>query len=152
LIALDTNLLVYASRTDLPSNERAFQLVAGLADGTQRWAIPWPCVTEFLCVVTNRKVFTVPTPLPDALDQVEAWLEAGSLLLAETLRGWEHLKEQVTAAGLSGPGVHDARIAAICLDHEVRELWTADRDFSKFPKLRTRNPLAEQPDEAEQTA
>jgi len=23
----------------------------------------------------------------------------------------------------------------------VRELWTADRDFSRFPRLRTRNPL-----------
>ena len=39
--------------------------------------------------------------------------------------------------------VHDARIAALCLSHGVRELWSADRDFSRFPALRTRNPLVE---------
>ena len=44
-------------------------------------------------------------------------------------------------AKLSGPRIHDARIAALCLNHGVRELWTADRDFSMFPKLKTRNPL-----------
>ena len=42
---------------------------------------------------------------------------------------------------ISGAAIHDARIAAICLDHGVDELWTCDRDFSRFPDLRTRNPL-----------
>ena len=51
------------------------------------------------------------------------------------------LRELARAAKLSGPRIHDARIAALCLHHGVRELWTADRDFSMFPKLKTRNPL-----------
>jgi predicted nucleic acid-binding protein len=41
--------------------------------------------------------------------------------------------------------VHDARIAALCLQHGVRELWSADRDFNRFPALRTRNPLVAAP-------
>jgi predicted nucleic acid-binding protein len=41
----------------------------------------------------------------------------------------------------AGAQVHDARIAALCLHHGVTELWTADRDFGRFPELRTRNPL-----------
>jgi hypothetical protein len=45
------------------------------------------------------------------------------------------------AGNIAGPLVHDARIAAICLQHGVRELWTADRDFSRFPQLKTVNPL-----------
>jgi toxin-antitoxin system PIN domain toxin len=144
LIAVDTNLLVYSSRAELPNNEAAFRLLGDLADGSEQWAIPWPCIAEFLCVVTNAKIFTIPTPLPDALDQVEAWLAAGPLLLAETLRTWDHFREQVGITQLAGPRVYDARIAAICLDHGVRELWTADRDFSKFPRLRSRNPLLEE--------
>jgi predicted nucleic acid-binding protein len=40
-----------------------------------------------------------------------------------------------------GPQVHDARVAALCRLHGIRELWTADRDFSRFPQLRVRNPL-----------
>jgi len=53
----------------------------------------------------------------------------------------ETLRKLATHAKLSGPRIHDARIAALCLHHGVRELWTADRDFSLFPKLKTRNPL-----------
>lgn len=44
---------------------------------------------------------------------------------------------------VSGPLVHDARVAAICIGHGVRELLTADRDFSRFSSLVTRNPLVE---------
>jgi predicted nucleic acid-binding protein len=47
----------------------------------------------------------------------------------------------VVQARIDGPRVHDARIAALCLRHGITELWTADRDFSRFPTLRVRNPL-----------
>jgi predicted nucleic acid-binding protein len=40
-----------------------------------------------------------------------------------------------------GGRVHDARIAAICLEHKVRELWSADRDFGRFSELKVINPL-----------
>lgn len=42
---------------------------------------------------------------------------------------------------LKGPMIHDARIAAICLSHGVKKLWTCDRDFARFPSLRHENPL-----------
>ena len=58
--------------------------------------------------------------------------------------GLEQLRDLAVRAKLSGPRIHDARIAALCLHHGVRELWTADRDFSAFPKLKTRNPLVNQ--------
>jgi len=47
----------------------------------------------------------------------------------------------MTAGQIVGPRVHGARIAALCLQHGVRELWTADRDFSRFPQVKTLNPL-----------
>jgi predicted nucleic acid-binding protein len=52
------------------------------------------------------------------------------------------LRHQIVSGRIAGPRVHDARIAALCLAHGVRELWTADRDFSRFPSLATSNPLA----------
>jgi predicted nucleic acid-binding protein len=55
---------------------------------------------------------------------------------------WEVLAGLLRAARVSGPRIHDARIAAICVQHAVTELWTADRDFSRFAGLTTRNPLA----------
>ncbi len=50
-------------------------------------------------------------------------------------------EELLGSAQISGPRIHDAKIASICLQSGVRELWTADRDFSRFPALKTRNPL-----------
>jgi predicted nucleic acid-binding protein len=62
-------------------------------------------------------------------------------LLGETSNHWDVLRRITTAARLAGPAIHDARIAALCLENGVKELWTADRDFSRFPDLSTRNPL-----------
>jgi predicted nucleic acid-binding protein len=45
-------------------------------------------------------------------------------------------------AKITGPRVHDGRIASLCIHHGVRELLSADRDFTKFGELKTRNPLA----------
>jgi uncharacterized protein len=142
VIAVDTNILVYAHREDSEWHEAAARAVRELAEGAGAWAIPWPCVHEFLAVTTHPRIFKTPTPLAAALDQVEAWLEAPSLVrLAEDADYWTVLRALVAQARVSGPRVHDARVAALCLTHSVRELWTADRDFSMFPALRVRNPL-----------
>jgi toxin-antitoxin system PIN domain toxin len=142
LIALDTNILVYAHREDSPFHEAALSCVAELAEGLATWAIPWPCVHEFLAIVTHPRVYAPPTPLPRALDQVEAWLESPSLLLiAETAAHWPILKELRPAGRIAGPQVHDGRVAALCRQHGVRELWSADRDFSRFGGITVRNPL-----------
>jgi toxin-antitoxin system PIN domain toxin len=143
LIAVDTNLLVYAHRTDSEWHERAAACIRELAEASSPWALPWPCIHEFLAIATHPRIWDPPTPTEAALDQVEAWLESPSLvLLAESPEHWKALRDQIVAGRISGPRVHDARIAALCLVHGVRELWTADRDFSRFPSLATSNPLA----------
>jgi toxin-antitoxin system PIN domain toxin len=143
LIALDTNVLVYSHRRDSEWHTPAERLVRSLAEGTAPWAIPWPCLHEFLAIATHPAIYDPPTPLEGALDQVDAWLEAPALVvLAERSGYWKQLRELVAAGRASGARVHDARVAALCLTHGVRELWTADRDFGRFPELETRNPLA----------
>jgi len=142
VIAVDTNILVYAHREDSPFHEAAFLCVAELADGLASWAIPWPCLHEFLAVATHPRIYTSPTPLAQALDQVEAWLASPTLvLLAETTEHWPRLRALLEAGRVAGPQVHDARVAALCQQHGVRELWSADRDFSRFAGLAVKNPL-----------
>jgi len=73
---------------------------------------------------------------------IRAWRESPSVvLLAEDDDYWPMLEAVVQRAGLSGPAIHDARIAVLCMRHGVREPLTADRDFSRFAALVTRNPL-----------
>jgi len=142
MIAVDSNVLVYAHRGDSPWHEAAYACVAGLAEGRDPWAIPWPCIHEFLAIVSHHRIYAPPTPLAAALDQVQAWLESPTLvLLAETEGYWPKLQRLLRSARASGPQVHDARVAALCLEHGINELWTADRDFSRFPTLKVRNPL-----------
>lgn len=144
MIGVDTNLLLYAHRADSPWHPRARDCIAELAEGSAAWAIPWPCLHEFLAIATHPRIFAPPTPLAKALDQVDAWLESPSLVvLAESDSHWSRLRELLAAGRVAGPKVHDARIAALCLTYGVRELWTADRDFGRFPALSTRNPLVE---------
>ncbi len=142
MIAVDTNLLVYAHREDSPWHDVAFSRLTELAEGRSSWAIPWPCLHEFLAIVTHPRIYAPPTPLPVALDQIQAWLEApGLVLLAEGEGYWPTLRDALSAARATGGQVHDARIAALCRFHGIQELWTADRDFSRFPDLTVRNPL-----------
>jgi uncharacterized protein len=146
LIAIDTNLLVYAHREDSPFHKRAFDRVAELAAGPANWAIPWPCLHEFLAIVTHPRIYAPPTPLPAALDQVDAWLESPRLvLLAESTAHWPTLQTLLIDGRIAGPQVHDARVVALCRQHGVRELWSADRDFTRFPGIVVVNPLIEPP-------
>jgi hypothetical protein len=142
MIAVDSNLLVYAHREDSPWHDAAYARIAELAEGQVPWAIPWPCIHEFLAIVTHPKIYDPPTPLEKAVAQIDAWLESPSLLLlSESEDYWQHLRPLLQAGKVCGPQVHDARIAALCRHHGIPELWTADRDFGRFPDLKVRNPL-----------
>ena len=142
MIALDSNLLVYAHREDSPWHHAAYARIVELTESPAAWAIPWPCIHEFLSIVTHPRIYAPPTPLEKAIDQVEAWLESPSLvLLSESEDYWTKLRSILQMGRVSGPQVHDARVAALCQQHGVSELWTIDRDFSRFPGLTIRNPL-----------
>lgn len=141
MIAVDTNILIYAHREESPFHDQARSSIEALAGSGVAWAIPWPCVHEFHSIVTHPRVFDPPTPIDAAIDQMEAWMECPWLeILGETAHHWRRLRGMIAQARITGPRIHDARIAAICLQHGVSELWSADRDFSAFPDLRVRNP------------
>ena len=142
MIAIDTNILVYVHRQDSPWHEAAYERLAALAESRVPWAIPWPCIHEFVAIVTHPHIYNPPSPLHTAVAQVEAWLEAPGLVLLGEMEGyWPELRAFLVAGRVVGPQVHDARIAALCRLHGVEELWTSDRDFSRFPGLKTTNPL-----------
>lgn len=144
MIAVDSNILVYAHREESPFHAVAARRVSELAEGAASWAIPWPCVHEFLAIVTNPRVYAPPTPFARVLAQVEAWMESPTLtLLAEGSMHWQALRSLLSSGRITGGRVHDAKIAALCQQHGVRTLWSADRDFSRFGGFAVTNPLVE---------
>jgi toxin-antitoxin system PIN domain toxin len=142
MIAVDTNILVYAHRADSSWHGAADQCIEELAESGKPWAIPWPCIHEFLAVVTHPKIYRPPTPVPTAIRQVECWMECPTLaLLGESGGHWAILKSILLAGNIAGPVIHDARVAAICRQHGVKTLWSADRDFSRMAGISIVNPL-----------
>ncbi len=143
MIAVDTNILVYAHRRSSPYWHEAMRLLGELAGGPDLWAIPWPCCYEFLGVTTNRRAWGDSVSTTDqAWRQLEAWTASPSCrLIGETAGFMDTLSEIVNGLNVRGPKIHDAKIAAICLANGVDVLLTNDRDFAMFPQLVTRNPF-----------
>lgn len=143
MIAVDTNVLVYAHKQGSPFHSEAKTLLANLAGSPAPWAIPWACLHEFYAVVTHPRLYAPPSAPSEALGQIEAWLDVPSVrVLAEAHDHFPRLAELIRSANVVGSQVYDAKIAAICLSHGVRELLTMDRDFSRYPSLNTRSLIA----------
>ncbi|MGE5306847.1 MAG: TA system VapC family ribonuclease toxin [Alphaproteobacteria bacterium] len=147
MIALDTNILVYARREETPHHERAKKLLKDFAEGESPWALPWPCIYEFIRVVTHPRVFDPPSQLDDVLNDLESLLQSPSLtLLREGPRHAVYMERLLKAGQATGNLAHDAHIAALVAEHGGSELWTADRDFSRFPGIRVHNPFSTRTD------
>ncbi|MEZ5277887.1 MAG: TA system VapC family ribonuclease toxin [Opitutaceae bacterium] len=142
MIAVDTNILIYALREDSSFHDSALGSLVGLVRSGDRWSIPWPCVHEFISIATHPRIYSPPTPLKISLNALDAWLGSTNCeLLAEGPGYWDTLQQIAEKADCRGSMIHDARIAALCLHHGVDELWSVDRDFSRFPTLKLHNPL-----------
>lgn len=140
--AVDTNLLVYAHREESPCCASARDVLRALVEGAEPWALPFPVLVEFLAVVTHPRIYAPPSPMKAALREVEGLLASPSArLLVESEDSWRTLAGVLAESGTTGPGVHDARVAALCIENGVGELLSVDRDFSRFPRLRAVNPL-----------
>ena len=142
MIAVDTTILVYAHRRESPLHAGALQAMDRLAASGRPWGTVWQCVHEFVAVVTHPKIYKPASTLDQCLQEVENWRACPTFrFIAEGPTHWDTLKRQLRQGQVQGPLVHDARIAAVCVARGVSELWSVDRDFSRFPELNVVNPL-----------
>lgn len=136
MIAVDTNVLIYAHRRETEFNAVATARLVGLAEGTEPWALPVFCVTEFMRVVTHRRVFNPPSTIAQALEFVNGIVAAPTCCVA--LPGAEflgHLDTTARQAEARGNLMFDAQIVALCREHGIAEILTNDRDFRRFERM-----------------
>lgn len=144
MIALDTNILVQAHRTELEHHTQALRLLRSLAEGSDPWAIPWPCIYELIRVVTHPRVFAPPSRLDLLLEDLSSLFTARSLTLLGNGPGHAgHMDHMLRTGEAHGNLAFDAQIAALVREHGVSELWTLDRDFARFSGIRAVNPFAD---------
>lgn len=140
MIAVDTNVLVYADRTELSHHEAALRALRTLAEGDAAWALPVFCIAEFVRVVSHPKLFDPPTPPAEAVESLESLFASPSLrVLHPGPRFWPLLRRMIDEAHASGNLIYDAQIAAVCLEHGARTLLTEDRDFARFRSIQMRS-------------
>ncbi len=140
--AIDTNILVYAEIRSSPHHQVARKILTQMAEGAIPWSIPWPCIYEFLRVVTHPRVYHPPMRLAVVLEDLRRILDSPMLvLLHETPNHPEIMMSVMEKAGVSGNLIHDAHIAALCIEHGISELITGDRDFLRFAELSVINPF-----------
>jgi toxin-antitoxin system PIN domain toxin len=145
MIAVDTNVLVYAHRSDSSRHDRARLWLRYLAEGAAPWGIPLFCLGEFVRIATHRRVFDPPSTISQAIEAIDYILESPSVrLLVPSPAHWSLLRAAIAAGATAGNLVFDAQIAAVCREHGVERLLTEDHDFGRFAFLRVVT-LADEP-------
>lgn len=133
MIAVDTNILVYAHREELPLHDLARESLTRLAQGADPWAIPVFCLGEFLRVISHPRVFDSPHTSDEATSALESLMGSPTLrVLSPGTRYLPLLADCMRESGATGNLVLDAQIAAVCREHGVRSILTEDRDFLRF--------------------
>lgn len=136
MIAVDTNVLIYAHRQEADLHQVAASELRVLAEGTIPWGLPVFCIVEFLRVVTHRRVFNPPSPLSRAMDFLDRIVASPSCRIVRPGAGFVDLLTSIARrADARGNLMFDAQIAALCLEHGINAILTNDRDFERFDHL-----------------
>ncbi len=139
---VDTNVLVYAYRADLPENGAYRALLEEWANDDEPLGIPDLAVTGFVRIMTNRRIFREPSMPAEAWAAVDAVMRApASIALRAGSRHWDLFRQLAADVDARGNDVPDAYLAAYALENNATFL-SADRGFARFSRLRWRHPLA----------
>jgi uncharacterized protein len=139
---VDLNLLLYAIDEEAPAHEAARAWLEEVLSGTEEVGLAWAVLLGFVRLATNPAVFEAPLGVDDALDIVAGWLEQPvTTLVQPSERHVQSLRDLLAPLGTAGNLTADAQLAALAIEHGA-ELCSRDADFSRFPGLRWRDPLA----------
>lgn len=141
MIVPDTNLLIYAYDTSFPQHAKAKAWWEEVMNGSEPVGLPWVVVLAFVRLATHPKIAANPRPVEEVRDIVASWLNAPHvrmLPVEATLIG--RFFDALCAAGQGGNLSTDALIAAHAIEARGR-VFTADRDFARFPGVVAVNPL-----------
>ena len=141
MIVVDANLLIYSYDTDSPHHKKSRAWVERVFSDIELVGLPWQTVSAFLRVITNRRLPGSRLTAEQATEIVEAWLEQPNVrIIVAGDDHWSMLKRMIIEGQASGPLISDADLVALTLEYGG-VLYTADRDFARFPGLRWKNPL-----------
>jgi toxin-antitoxin system PIN domain toxin len=141
MITLDANIILYAYNEDAPKHAEAKQWFEEQLSQPAVFGLSWQVITAFLRISTNPKAFPQPFDLPEAIEIVDEWLRHSSIkILTPAQNQWTIYQSLIIEGKTKAALMMDAHMAALAIEHGAT-LATTDRDFSKFSRLKTINPL-----------
>ena len=142
MILPDVNILMYAYREDAPRHRRYRQWLEKVLDGREAFGISDLVLAGFIRVVTHTRVFSPPSPMRHALGFVGVVRgHPNCVRVTPGTRHWSIFLDLCRDGGIKGNLVPDAYLAALAIE-SGSEWMTSDRDYSRFPGRRWRDPGA----------
>jgi len=139
---VDLNLLLYATNADAPQHAKARSWWETALNGDEQVGLAWPVVLGFLRLTTRGGILPRPLTSQQALDTAGEWVSHPQVVMLHPGDGhWEILRDLIESKGAAGNLTTDAHLAALALEYEAT-LYSTDRDFARFSKLKCRNPIA----------
>ncbi len=141
MIALDTNLLIYAHRSSVPEHRAAMRAIEQAAKNANGWAIPFPCVAEFWAVVTHPASLGRPSKPREAQAILDSQSAAGAKILYPHGVAMARLCKLAERLDVQGARIFDLQIGLTCQEAGAREIWSHDQNFIAIPGLVVNDPL-----------
>ena len=141
MIVVDANVLIYAYDLSSPRQPEAADWLERTLNSNEDVRFPLMTLLAFLRITTNPGVFERPMTTRRAIGVVSSWLARPNVVIANpTERHWEVLDVTAAAGQARGALLMDAHLATLATEHGAT-LATTDRDFARFPRLRTQDPF-----------
>lgn len=141
MILVDTNILIYAEDKLSPFHEEARQWWDAQLSGELPVCLSWSIISAFIRICTNRNIFRKPLTLDQAINRVQSWIDQPCLrLINPTESHWQIFQTLLLGGQANANLVPDAYLAALAVEHGCT-LYSTDSDFSRFPRLKWKNPL-----------
>jgi toxin-antitoxin system PIN domain toxin len=141
MMLIDANLLVYAFSTSSPEHERALAWLDRQFTGTDRVALPWESLNDFVRLVSNPRIQASPVSVKVAWQQVDRWLgHPVTWLPVPTPNHASVMRELLGEGSWAANDVPDVHLAALAISHGLR-LASHDAGFGRFTSLRWFDPL-----------
>jgi len=144
MIFPDANLLLYAEDSLSKHHEQARAWWDNVLSGSDPVFLCWPVVNAYIRIATNARLHQRPLTSDEAMTRAQSWFEQPCVrVVAPSENHWALFQKQIRDSGAVGSLVPDAHLAALAIEHGST-LFSADKDFAKFPDLRWINPLAKE--------
>ena len=148
MIAVDTNLLVFAHRSQTPEHKEAKAAIEKASLSSEGWGWTLTNLLEFWSIVTHPAAPPRPSTPAEASAFLQALVRDADAKIWLPNEGFDRrLIQLASRLRVSGPRIFDLTIALTAFEAGAREIWTHDLRFQSIPGLRTVFPLTPSADE-----